>query len=150
MRKQPEGASSVALRARNGESEGLRELAPRHLQKKISTGKIKTRQIACTIAGIEHGQRRPQKRKGTFVQKYNVYSVRDSKSETFSNPVYFKTHGEAERAFSLQATNKETLMGQFPEDYDLYHLGTFLDTTGQIEAFDTPNHIIKAINAVRQ
>lgn len=79
-----------------------------------------------------------------------MFAVRDSKSETFSNPIFLKTHGEAERLLTIQASNKETLIGQFPEDYDLYHLGEFTDTTGHMELHDSPKHVLKAINAIRQ
>lgn len=79
-----------------------------------------------------------------------IYSIRDSKGEIYKSPFYKTTHGEAERDFHTIVNNKDTLVAQYPEDFDLYHIGTFDDNNGKIRSLDTPEHIIKAVNCVKK
>lgn len=74
-----------------------------------------------------------------------VYSIRDAKAETFNPPWFAVTHGEAERNFQRLTKDQSSMVNQFPEDYDLYHLGEYNDQNGQITTFDTPKHVIKAV-----
>jgi len=74
-----------------------------------------------------------------------VYSIRDAKAEVFNQPWFAKTHGEAERNFAQLSRDSKSMVAQFPEDYDLYYIGTYDDQTGLIDCLDTPQHMIKAI-----
>lgn len=75
-----------------------------------------------------------------------MYSIRDSKSETFHKPWHAHTHGEAERQFQTLVNDKQSQnLHDFPEDFDLYMVGVFDDQTGKIKALETPEHLIKAI-----
>lgn len=75
-----------------------------------------------------------------------IYSIRDSKSEAYGLPFYQHTHGEAERSFAKLASDSQSTVNQFPEDFDLYYIGNYNDQTGTIAALDTPQHIQKAVN----
>lgn len=77
-----------------------------------------------------------------------LISVRDSKGETFHPPRATKTIGEAERNFQHAVNEKVegNFLNQYPEDFDLYHLGTFDDQTGKMKLFDSPRHLHKAIS----
>lgn len=77
-----------------------------------------------------------------------IYSVRDSKGEVFHTPFFKKTHGEAERDFTAVARDGKSTISQFPEDYDLYFVGTYDDTKGTFKSLDTPQHMIKAVNVI--
>lgn len=79
-----------------------------------------------------------------------MYSIRDSKSQIFNPPFYKKTHGEAERDFSTLVKDEKSMIAQYPEDFDLYYVGTYQDDTGTIQSLDTPQHIIKAVNAIQR
>lgn len=74
-----------------------------------------------------------------------VYSIRDAKAEIFNPPFYKKTHGEAERDFSALVRDEKSMVCKYPEDYDLYYLGTYDDNTGKLDSLDTPQHITKAV-----
>lgn len=76
---------------------------------------------------------------------HKIYSIRDQKAEYFTQPFYSKTHGEAERQFTTWCNDPQTAMHKFPEDFDLYHIGTLDDQTGKIDSLDTPHHIVKAV-----
>ncbi|AXH78010.1 MAG: nonstructural protein [Microviridae sp.] len=75
-----------------------------------------------------------------------VFSIRDTKAETYNMPFYQKSHGEAERSFKALTTDESSMISKYPEDFDLYFLGTYDDQTGQLTVLDTPQHIVKAIN----
>lgn len=83
------------------------------------------------------------------MQKH-LFSVRDSKASTFNAPFEAHTTGEAERSFRTAVTDPQTSINKYPEDFDLYKLGTIDTETGIITALETPLHIIKAINLVPQ
>lgn len=80
------------------------------------------------------------------MQSLRVYSIRDAKAEVYNQPWFAKTHGEAERNFAQLARDPKSMVGQFPEDYDLYFIGSYNDQTGVIDALETPQHIAKAIS----
>lgn len=75
-----------------------------------------------------------------------VFTVRDSKAEIYSPPFYSKTHGEAERNFRELANDQKSMVSKYPQDFDLYFLGTYDDSVGKMDILDTPQHVVKAAN----
>lgn len=78
-----------------------------------------------------------------------MYSIRDAKAAAFNLPIYQKTHGEAERFVkSIVSENPKDLPGfyanvaKYPQDFDLYFLGDFLESSGKMELLDAPQHIV--------
>lgn len=84
--------------------------------------------------------------------EFQLISIRDSKGEAFQPPRATKTIGEAERMFENAINTKQegNFLNQYPEDFDLYHLGTFDDQTGKMKLFDSPRHLHKAVSFKRQ
>lgn len=76
-----------------------------------------------------------------------MYSVRDSKSEIFNQPWFQKTHGEAERSFTELVNDDKSMISKYPEDYDLYFLGIYNNDSGLVKPLDTPQHMLKAVQA---
>jgi len=74
-----------------------------------------------------------------------AFTIRDSKAECFNTPFFQKSHGEAERSFREIANDQKSMISKYPEDYDLYYLGTYNDQTGLIDPLVTPQHVAKAI-----
>lgn len=74
-----------------------------------------------------------------------MFSIRDAKGEIFHPPFFKKTHGEAERDFAQLVRDEKSMAFKFPEDFDLYYVGTYDDSTGKIEPMDTPQHLHKAV-----
>jgi len=74
-----------------------------------------------------------------------MFSIRDTKAEIFNPPFFKHTHGEAERDFSTLVNDEKSMPSKYPEDYDLYYVGTYDDQTGKLSPVDTPEHLIKAI-----
>jgi len=77
-----------------------------------------------------------------------MFCVRDSKGEVYNQPFFQRTHGEAERNFRTLAIDEKSQIAKYPEDYDLYYLGEYDDITGKIRPLDTPQHVLKAANAL--
>lgn len=74
-----------------------------------------------------------------------MYSIRDQKAEIFNIPFFKKTHGEAERDFTELVRDEKSMPAKYPEDYDLYFVGTYDDQTGVTDSLDTPQHMAKAV-----
>lgn len=64
-----------------------------------------------------------------------VCAVRDSALAAFMNPFCSPSTGGAVRAFSDEVNRPESEMGKHPEDYELWNLGFFDESTGK---FDCP------------
>lgn len=81
-------------------------------------------------------------------KQVNLYTIRDSKTGLYDVPQYFRTHGEAERWLSdLVANNSErNLIAKHPEDFDMFHLGTYDMDSGIVNPLDTPTHVVKAVH----
>lgn len=66
--------------------------------------------------------------------KLNIYSIYDVKIAAFSQPYYSHTNGSALRAFADHVNDPQSQPNKHPEDYQLFHLGSFDDNTGEILA----------------
>lgn len=79
-----------------------------------------------------------------------IFSIRDQKSDVFNTPFFKKTVGEAERDFRTLVNDGKSMVNQYPDDFDLYWVGEYDDSTGQLKALDTPQHVLKAVVAMNQ
>lgn len=61
-----------------------------------------------------------------------VFAIRDVKSEGFFPPVTAPTRGAAVRDLVYSITQSASPMSKYPEDYDLYELGEFNESTGEL------------------
>lgn len=73
-----------------------------------------------------------------------IFSIRDSKGAFYDKPFYQHNEQEAIRSFRNVSLDQRSQIHTNPEDYDLYHLGTYDNITGKIQSLDTPQHIVKA------
>lgn len=84
--------------------------------------------------------------------KYVICSVRDRASNTFGAPFYSVATGAAIRTFMDAVGNKadpQNVMATHPDDFDLYHLGFFVDDHATFELLDHPLQIAVGKEAVR-
>jgi hypothetical protein len=74
-----------------------------------------------------------------------IVSVKDSAAEAFGRPMYVQSVGVAIRAFTdeVNREDKENQMYQHPDDFDLYELGAFDDSTGIHEIRDNPSVLLR-------
>lgn len=67
----------------------------------------------------------------------NIYSLFDRKLKLFGQLVLDRTDFAVQRGVvdALQSS-PDTLIAKHPEDFDLYHVGSFDDETGKVEGRD--------------
>ena len=68
--------------------------------------------------------------------KLNAYTIYDVASGTYMRPFFSQADGQAIRGFKDIATDANHEIGKHPEDYTLYRVGTFNDTTGLMAGED--------------
>jgi len=73
-----------------------------------------------------------------------AFSIRDLKAGAFSAPYFAPSLGEGERQFIKLAKNKDTTVSQFADDFQLFHVGIFDDSTASYTALPTPQHVCDA------
>lgn len=57
---------------------------------------------------------------------------------------------DAIRNLQKIVTSQQGQITDYPEDYDLYHLGDFDEVTGKITVVNPPQYIISAINLIKE
>ena len=68
----------------------------------------------------------------------NIYSVRDTKSSMFLSLMESNNDDIAKRRFSISLQDTNLLMHKFPEDFELYRMGDFDPSDGQIDVLPEP------------
>lgn len=55
----------------------------------------------------------------------NIFSVKDGKAEAYITPFFLPNTEMAIRTFGASCSDKQHTFGLYPQDFHLYHLGTF-------------------------
>lgn len=74
----------------------------------------------------------------------NIVAVYDRKMDAFGQPIFVPALGVAIRSFQDEANNTTSEIHKHPEDYTLYHLGTYDDSTGQFRNLEKPHQLALA------
>ncbi len=61
-----------------------------------------------------------------------AFTVYDSKVEAYLRPFFMQTASEAIRAFRDTVNDGQSAFSKHPEDYTLFDIGTFDETTGEM------------------
>lgn len=83
------------------------------------------------------------------MQNNKFYSVFDVKSGTFNAPFLAVSDGYALRMVADAALDINTLLAKHPEDFALYALGEFCDTTGLLMPYETPERLADVITLLQ-
>lgn len=67
-----------------------------------------------------------------------MFSIHDSKAESYGQPMCFKTKAEAIRAFTTWSQEPESNLCKFAPDYTLVEIGEFDETTAAINTHNSP------------
>ncbi len=70
--------------------------------------------------------------------RISIFSVLDRKAELFARPFFEATQGTAIRVFSDAVNEGDHAFSKHPEDYSLYHIGDFDESTGVIDPYVEP------------
>jgi hypothetical protein len=77
------------------------------------------------------------------------YAIYDQKVNCYHFPYFVAHPNVALRAFAIAANNKELDIGRFPEDFDLYEVGTYDDETATFGNLPERKFIAKASQFVQ-
>jgi hypothetical protein len=81
--------------------------------------------------------------------KQVIVAVKDRAAETFGRPMFVPAIGVALRSFSdeINRNDPNNQLYNHPDDFDLYDLGTFDDSTAEFEIKNNPELLILGKNA---
>lgn len=79
-----------------------------------------------------------------------LITVHDSKSGIFTPPVAVLAIGEAIRTFEDAVNDPQSPFNKHPEDYTLFHIGSYDETTASVEMLQSPLSLGGALNFVKQ
>ena len=71
------------------------------------------------------------KKERKMTDTINLYAIKDKKVG-FEHVFPMKTHGLAIRGFQELANDNKSNVSKYPEDFELYHIGTLDNQTGQL------------------
>lgn len=78
-----------------------------------------------------------------------IYVVHDCKSESYTAPMLHLAIGDALRAFTSAANNRETMIGTNPEDFSLFEVGEYDERTAKFKIWKSMVHVANAIDLVQ-
>lgn len=73
--------------------------------------------------------------------KVKMFSVYDRKIESYMSPFYEHHAGSALRSFEGAVTDPKSTFNKHPDDFVLYEVGTWDDSTGKAEMLEHPNNL---------
>ena len=78
----------------------------------------------------------------------NIYVIYDVKAESFNKPTFIQNHEVARRSIKMLLDQPEGVHAQHPEDFTLYHLGTYDERTALFDFLDDPYPVFKFIEMI--
>lgn len=77
-----------------------------------------------------------------------VFSIFDIKAGAFDRPFFAQTVGIAIRSFTDAINDKNSPFNKYPDDFTLFELGEFDDSSGIITALPAPQSVGNAIQYI--
>lgn len=65
--------------------------------------------------------------------KLEIYTIRDKKTDVYNTPFFQRSVEEAMRTIADAANDERTHLAKFPDDFEIYRLGSFNDNSGKID-----------------
>lgn len=75
-----------------------------------------------------------------------MFTVYDSKAETYLRPFSMRSTGEAIRGFITTLNDEQSEMSKYPADFTLFELGTYDETKAQITTLPTMENLGNGIH----
>lgn len=70
-----------------------------------------------------------------------IFTIYDSKVDSYLQPFFMRTVGEVERSLSSLVSDPEHNFCKYAEDFTLFELGTFDENTAEINLLNTPHSV---------
>jgi hypothetical protein len=67
-----------------------------------------------------------------------VFTIYDSKAESYLQPFFMQSKGQAIRAFSELVNDEKHNFGKYPADFTLFELGVWDDSKALFTTYATP------------
>lgn len=74
--------------------------------------------------------------------KRAIFAVFDAKAAAFLDPIVTHNEATAVRMFGSAVADPRHDFGRFPEDYTLFHVGSFDSESGVIESAGGPRSVV--------
>lgn len=82
--------------------------------------------------------------------KMQIVALRDIKANVYGQPIFVPNIGSAIRSFGDQCQDEKSGdLYKHPEDFELYHLGTYTDDDAKFELSEKPEQIAVGSNYKR-
>lgn len=80
---------------------------------------------------------------------HTIAAIKDRAADAYLRPIFTNTAGQAIRIFQDEVNRnaEDNIMYKHPEDFDLYLLGEYDDSTGLLTAKERPEQIAIGKNA---
>lgn len=78
--------------------------------------------------------------------KLVIVAVRDSAVDAFMQPFFVHHTGAAVRGFQDEVNRKDSPFAAHPEDYVLFELGAFDDSTGSVTMIEQPRQLARGVD----
>lgn len=75
-----------------------------------------------------------------------MYTVYDSKSESYTNPTCNPARGQALRSFSDAVNSGSGVLSDHPEDFTLFEIGDFDPDSGNITLYDAKVSVVNGLD----
>lgn len=69
---------------------------------------------------------------------HHIFTIYDQKAKAYLPPFYLPERGMAERTFSDCVNSNDHQFGAHPQDYTLFTIGLFDDSTAESTIYDAP------------
>ena len=81
----------------------------------------------------------------------NMYCIRDRATDSFGNPMFLMSHGQAIRSFTdeINRSASDNTIYAHPDDYDLYHLGEYDTAQGEFKPIKPAMILVGKSAAIR-
>lgn len=76
-----------------------------------------------------------------------MFAIRDRKIGAYKAPFTARNAGDATRMFAGAIKQGNTQLSEYPEDFDLFYIGSFNDLSGQLDSVK-PEFVCSAISLV--
>jgi len=80
------------------------------------------------------------------MQILQAFAIYDKKAQAYIYPHFTTTKGQAIRSFEDAVNDPSSAFFKHPEDFCLFHLGEYSDSTGQFKSMANPIPLEEAIN----
>lgn len=83
--------------------------------------------------------------------KVNIYTVRDVISDTYGRPFYSTNDETAVRSLAMEVNSgvEDSVLATNPDDFELYLLGEYDDSTASFDIHDSIKFIVRASNLLK-